>query len=209
MRNMVLSDSVALDNRSSIQSDVAILIENATLRAEVSGLKARIRELEWLADADPALPVANRRALLRELEREIAFARRNGASAAFIYIDVNRLKLVNDQLGHAAGDALLLHVATTLNEALQSSHMVARLGGDELAIILPDTTEEQAQTVAQQLAAAVAANRVAFSGGSFLAGIAAGATSIRAEDSVTSLISRADAAMYAGKVRRLLLAPWG
>jgi diguanylate cyclase (GGDEF)-like protein len=206
---MVLSDSVMLDDRDSIQQDVAILIENATLRAEVSGLKARIRELEWLADADPALPVANRRALLRELEREIAFARRHGAASAFIYVDVNRLKLVNDQLGHAAGDALLLHVAATLNQSLRPSDMVARLGGDELAIILGDTSEDQARIMASNLSAAVSATPVHFSGGSFLAGIATGATSIRADDSVTSLISRADAAMYAGKVRRLLLAPWG
>src|SRR6267154_4763957 len=81
--------------------------ENERLRRELKDAQIRIVELERLADEDALVPVANRRAFMRELTRVIAFAQRYGLPASVIYFDVNGMKQINDAHGHLAGDAAL------------------------------------------------------------------------------------------------------
>jgi diguanylate cyclase (GGDEF)-like protein len=88
--------------------------------------------------------VANPRAFLEALERELARMRRTGAPLTLAYVDLDRFKAVNDTLGHAAGDDLLCDIAQALSSALRSVDVVARLGGDEFGVLLPETTAETA-----------------------------------------------------------------
>jgi len=179
--------------------DVALMIENATLRAEISGLRARIRDLQALADADPVLPLANRRAFEADLARRICQVRDAGVSAALIFIDVNGLKAINDGLGHAAGDALLHHVATILNDHARPGDMAARIGGDEMALLLGRANPLLVTVKAELIARTVAARPVSFGKTTMPARIAIGTALVRADDTPASLIARADAAMYARK----------
>jgi diguanylate cyclase (GGDEF)-like protein/PAS domain S-box-containing protein len=105
-------------------------------------------ELRHLADHDPLTGLLNRRGLEVELERHMVHVNRYGARGALLVLDLDHFKLVNDTLGHEAGDRLISSVAQLLRRRLRESDAVARLGGDEFAVLLPDATAETAEHVA-------------------------------------------------------------
>jgi diguanylate cyclase (GGDEF)-like protein len=116
-----------------------LLTEIDDLRGEVTRLKARLAEVEALADRDVLTPLLNRRAFVRELHRIGAFAARYGSPAALVYFDLDGFKAVNDRFGHAAGDTALKVVAERLLANTRETDVVGRLGGDEFAVILVQT----------------------------------------------------------------------
>src|SRR5258708_6394678 len=128
------------------QAMMALLAEIDQLRRDLTDARGRIDFLERLADEDPLIPVANRRAFLREVTRMIGFGQRYGTPASIIYIHVNHLKAINDSYGHAAGDAALLQVARTLLEQVRNTDVVARLGGDEFGLLLLQADRPLAET---------------------------------------------------------------
>jgi len=91
------------------------------------------------------------RYFMEALERELGRAQRSGHPFGVIMMDLDRFKLVNDQHGHLEGDRVLRLVAKLLNDQLRQSSVLARYGGDEFSLLLPDTTEEQAQHAAERL----------------------------------------------------------
>ena len=108
-------------------------------------------ELRHMADHDPLTGLLNRRGLEAELERQVTHVNRYGDRGALLVLDVDHLKVVNDSMGHEAGDRLIVNVANVLSRRLRSSDHVARLGGDEFAILLPDANAEVARHVAEQI----------------------------------------------------------
>src|SRR3984957_11538761 len=128
--------------------------ETEAMHRELAEARARIAQLERLADEDSLAPIANRRAFVRELSRMIAFTRRYGPPSSVIYFDVNGMKQINDTHGHPAGDAALRHVAEVLCKNVRESDIVGRLGGDEFGVILAQTNQEQANAKAVSLAQA-------------------------------------------------------
>lgn len=121
------------------------------LRQTNTGLKRRMAELESLADTDPLLPVFNRRAFMRELKRVLAFSDRHNMAASLIYLDMNNFKAINDQYGHAAGDAALKHVAKIINDNVRETDFVGRLGGDEFGVLLSAADRAGGQAKAMKL----------------------------------------------------------
>ena len=189
---------------NELDSDVIrqLADENDGLKAALENLRARLEELERLADTDTLLPLPNRRAFLRELERVLHQAARHKTPAAVLYVDVNGLKAINDCHGHQAGDAVLLHVARVLKASLRAGDMVARIGGDEFGLILDHLDEKAALAKVQVLVSTVAAERVDLGRASIGVGVTAGLTMVRAGDDVETVLARADAAMYAQRSER-------
>ncbi len=114
---------------------------------------------EFLATRDALTGLPNRVLLHDRLEQGIVNAARNRAGFAFMFIDLDRFKTINDSLGHDVGDELLKGVAARLSACVRASDTVARLGGDEFAVILEnlrDTDDEGAQQVAEKMIAAMA-----------------------------------------------------
>jgi diguanylate cyclase (GGDEF)-like protein len=89
-----------------------------------------------LATRDPLTGLPNRAALFDRLNHAVRSAARQGGTLAFMFLDIDRFKLINDSLGHAVGDALLQAVAERLQGSVRQADTVARLGGDEFAILL-------------------------------------------------------------------------
>jgi diguanylate cyclase (GGDEF)-like protein len=116
------------------------------------------RSSSW-SSPDPLTGLPNRRRLQEQVETALWEARASGTSLALLFIDLDGFKAVNDELGHAAGDELLVLVAQRLRAALRHADLLARLGGDEFLIAVPGLSlhagQLQAQVVAANLAAAV------------------------------------------------------
>jgi diguanylate cyclase (GGDEF)-like protein/PAS domain S-box-containing protein len=112
-------------------------------------------QLKHLADHDPLTGLLNRRSFEVALDRQAAGIVRNGPTGALLALDLDNFKQINDTLGHAAGDELIVSLADVLRRQLRSTDVIARLGGDEFAVILPNTTPVQAHLVADSLLAAI------------------------------------------------------
>jgi diguanylate cyclase (GGDEF)-like protein len=203
----------ALDLAKAIGDDVSAEVretlarldaERTAMQRELEAARARIHHLERLADEDSLVPIANRRAFVRELSRKIAFTRRYGPPSSVIYFDVNDMKHINDTHGHLAGDAALRHVAEVLCNNVRSSDIVGRLGGDEFGVILAQTGQDQAIAKAAALAAAISASPLRWGGIDIGVSAAHGVYSFSGSDDAQVAIAAADKAMYKEKrVRRV------
>jgi PAS domain S-box-containing protein len=104
--------------------------------ANITARKAAEERVEYLATRDPLTGLPNRMLLNDRLALGLANAARKQSRLAFMFIDLDRFKTINDSLGHDVGDELLKRVASRLSACVRASDTVARLGGDEFAIIL-------------------------------------------------------------------------
>ncbi|MDE2230261.1 MAG: GGDEF domain-containing protein [Alphaproteobacteria bacterium] len=159
----------------------------------------RVAELEKQADEDPLMPIANRRAFLRELARMVAFAARYDIGGSVIYLDLDNLKTINDTHGHAAGDAALLQVARLLTETVRASDVVGRLGGDELGVLLVQADREAAERKAAEFARRIEAEPLHWQGRRVPLTIAFGVHAFASGENAEEVIAAADRAMYRNK----------
>ena len=179
------------------QRDPAELLgEIARLRAEVTRLEGRVEELDRLAHRDALVPLANRRGMLRELEKMIARRERHGIPAAMLFVDLNDLKLLNDSFGHIGGDAALVNVAEKLLAGTRANDFVARLGGDEFCVLLDHADEKSALETAERLVDSIAREDFLFEGTPIPLSVAIGVTLIEKGDTPATVLARADKAMY-------------
>jgi diguanylate cyclase (GGDEF)-like protein len=172
------------------------------LERALAAAQAKVAELEVCADIDPLTGARNRRGFARELERSLAYVKRYGVQAALVYIDLDRLKPVNDQHGHAAGDAVIKAVAETLTRHTRASDLFARLGGDEFAVLLWNASEEDARAKALRLEEAVKEVCVRFGAHDLSVGASAGVAMLGPLDAPAFVLELADRAMYARKAEK-------
>jgi diguanylate cyclase (GGDEF)-like protein len=172
------------------------------LRARLADARKQIADLKQRADLDALLDIPNRRGFERELRRSLAYVKRYRATAALLYLDVDRLKPVNDRHGHAAGDAALKAIARELVDHVRMSDIVARLGGDEFGILLWNLEAADAEKKARALEATIEALPLTFRGRALHLGISAGVTMLNGTDEAADVLTRADAAMYQRKLER-------
>ncbi len=160
------------------------------------------------ARTDTLTELPNRRAFDDELSRRMAEWRRNETSVNVVILDIDRFKLFNDRFGHAAGDAVLVEVARVLNTATRESDVVARLGGEEFAVVLAGVEASEARRAAERIRKAVAATAVRYEDKSLRVTVSCGvAQALPAEDG-TSLVKRADEALYASKAAGRNVSHW-
>jgi len=178
-----------------------LMAEVQKLREELAQSKKRIEFLETLADQDALAPVLNRRAFVRELTRMMAYAERYDVPGSVLYFDVDQMKQVNDDLGHAAGDIVLRRVAETLVRESRASDVVGRLGGDEYAVILSQADATTAAAKAASLAKAIAAEPIDWQGRQLPVTVSYGVYSFAGGEHVEAALDAADRAMYARKRR--------
>ncbi|MBV7255762.1 diguanylate cyclase [Pacificimonas sp. WHA3] len=197
-----------LDALAKAASDLSLSTEKTftAMRAEVRSLehqlnaaRIRIAELERQTETDDLVPIANRRGFTRDVTRAIADLERHGTSSAVIFIDVDHMKTINDEHGHLAGDAALLHVGSVLLENLRTTDSLARIGGDEFVVLLSHVDETDARRKATELSSAVADMPVQYAGWRFPLTISVGVQMLKPGVGFDRLLSDADQEMYAVK----------
>lgn len=203
----LLQDVVAAESRLSNSQGTELLEANeqlvvAALRDQTDAETAAnaLTEASRSAGLDALTQLPNRVLLLDRFERAIATAKRHGARLALLFLDLNNFKQINDMLGHAVGDEVLKQVAQRLTSAIREADTLSRLGGDEFLILLTEVSHasDAVLVVDKVIAKLGAPSRV---GDHVLRLTASIGICIYPDDGgdATTLIDRADAAMYRAK----------
>ncbi len=165
---------------------------------DITERKEGARQLEYLVDHDFLTGLYNRRWFERELAREVERASRYGTPGAVLVIDLDHFKDINDSLGHKAGDDLLKGVAGLLKQRTRQADVLARLGGDEFALLLPQTSADHAEIVADEIVKTLS-RRMAASASQSVVVTASVGVAISDGLTDTELMAYADLAMYEAK----------
>jgi diguanylate cyclase (GGDEF)-like protein len=157
-------------------------------------------ELRQLATVDDLTGLANRRGFFALGEHQLLVAARTRAAVALLFVDVDGLKKVNDELGHSMGDLLLKEAAEVLRETIRESDLAGRIGGDEFCVLLMGDPDLDAARAVERVRATTAAHN-ARPGRNFPVSLSIGLSAIPPGRSVTleELIDAADEGMYEDK----------
>ncbi|VVN77214.1 GGDEF domain-containing protein [Pseudomonas fluorescens] len=182
-----------LDHQGVVTHFIAIL-HNFTLMDDERA------NMQQLAFHDPLTGLPNRRLFLNLLDQAINYATKNQQSFALMFIDLDRFKSVNDTLGHACGDKLLVAVAERLGQSVRRSDVVSRLSGDEFAILITCMDQvDQLEALAHKLIAAIN-QPFMIEAQSIEVRISVGISLFPADGvSAEDLLGQADGAMYQAK----------
>ena len=159
------------------------------------------RMYQHFATIDALTGLHNRGWLDDMFEREIRRSERDGLEASLLMIDVDHFKNINDELGHLAGDRVLVSVGESIRKPLRPNDLVARYGGEEFSVLLPETALQNAVAIAERLRARIGEIDPGKTGEQQLppVSVSIGIAEFRSGDSLEDLIAAADAAMYAAK----------
>lgn len=169
------------------------------LRAANAGLEAANRSLEHRATHDHLTGLANRERFLAELGDALATAERHPGTVGVLFVDVDRFKVLNDSLGHAAGDALLCELAERAQRALGPSDLLARHGGDELTAMLRDVASAHDALERAERLRRAARGVYDIEGRRVPASVSVGLAIFGRGDCAEDLLRHADAALYRAK----------
>jgi diguanylate cyclase len=185
---------------SSVRNADGTIRNHVRVFTDISLLKEAQQKLEQLASFDTLTGLPNRRLLLDRLEQAVLRAQRSNQGLAVMFIDLDGFKIVNDTLGHDAGDLVLREVALRLAKCIRLSDSVARLGGDEFAVVLEKAQiPEDAAHVGERIVANLALPFVI--DGQLITIAASIGIAIYPNDGTdgATLLKHADAAMYGAK----------
>ncbi len=172
---------------------------------DVTERRALQERLELLSEQDDLTGLYNRRGFRRMVEQELKSARRTHRHGALLYIDLDAFKLINDVHGHAAGDAALHATGQLLRRGLRDADLVGRLGGDEFGIFaIGISTLAEANLLLERMYRHVADHNAeaAQRGRQFSIAFSAGIALVAADDELTAVLARADAALRLQKSAR-------
>ncbi len=177
---------------------------------DMAELKARLRvatrsvqmqqDLSRLALTDALTGIANRRAFLDQLNREIACSERTGRALCVAMVDIDHFKRVNDTYGHGTGDKVIRKTADRMVNHLRANDRVGRLGGEEFGIILPDTMPDDAMPALNRLREDIGASSMRTETDEALqVTVSMGLAVHRGMETADAVLSRADEALYEAK----------
>lgn len=188
-----LSISAVTDSKKIVQNYVAVF-------TDITSRKQSEERLQFMANHDALTHLPNRTLLQERIEQALLRAKRSNGKLAVLFIDLDRFKVINDTLGHQAGDMLLQEAARRLKDCLRVSDTVARQGGDEFVVLVEDFTDSQYLTsVARKIMGVLSQPFILLNQELYIS--ASIGISVYPEDGLDlfSLLKNADVAMYRAK----------
>ncbi len=190
-------DIEALNEKfSDIQSHLTGEISRAN--SVIKALQEQVKNLEITSTLDPLTKTYNRYALLKHFDNLLSHDKKL-QELFVIMLDIDNFKSINDRFGHIAGDKILIFIAKLLKKALRDGDKIYRFGGEEFFLVLNRTNLEGAQLVANRLLSLCRQNKPLFQNEQISVTISLGLTQMCPDDTLDTLIHRADTALYRAK----------
>jgi diguanylate cyclase (GGDEF)-like protein/PAS domain S-box-containing protein len=188
-----LNISVVKDEGGSVTHHVAVF-------ADISAMKESQSRIDHLAHHDALTGLPNRLLLNARMGHSLAHARRNATMLAVLFLDLDHFKVINDTLGHPAGDALLQEVAHRLGACVREEDTVSRLGGDEFTVLLEGLHDSNfASEIAQRIIESLS-RKIVLQGHEVFVTCSVGISIFPSDgDDITTLLKNADSALYRAK----------
>jgi diguanylate cyclase (GGDEF)-like protein len=178
---------------------VDVMVATSSVATVVLGLQARnarlVERLAGEARIDPLTGLLNRRGFDERTAAELARLHRNPQPFAVVTFDIDHFKRVNDRFGHDVGDQVLRHIGRLVRGMARDADVLARFGGEEFVVLLPDADADGAEAYAERVRRALALDTGELPAVSLSAGVCQGCL----DTDPTTLIARADAALYEAK----------
>lgn len=166
----------------------------------IERLKSELELVNRLVREDQLTRAMNRRGLDEALKLEIARAVRAGTPLCVALVDIDNFKDFNDVFGHQAGDQVLVHLVAVIQDTIRTNDLVGRYGGEEFLVLLPGSSIETACEVTERLRRQLSLKPVVWEGRELPVTFSGGVAALQPDESESSLISRADKAMYNAKL---------
>jgi len=166
---------------------------------EIERLQDELANASQMVRHDPLTGVLNRKGMDDALDTEVGRARRHHGKLCLALLDIDNFKKLNDTLGHAAGDAALVHLAKVVHEAIRPEDTLARYGGEEFVVILPDTALESAVGAMVRVQRELTKHFFLHNNDKVLITFSCGVAELGADEEAMAAIQRADGAMYLAK----------
>lgn len=170
----------------------------------IKRLSSEKEKLNYYANIDAMTGVLNRRAGLKLLRRRVALLKDNDKNIVICFVDIDRLKIVNDTFGHEEGDKLIINAAKILKESVRKTDFIIRMGGDEFLVVFPRTKMKEVNAVWERICKRVEeVNKdndiyeLSLSYGFYEYG-----NYLKKDMSVSELIQKADEEMYKKKLKK-------
>lgn len=194
------SDALS-DIRTTLYLDlfISLLISAIVLTLVSIAMRRYQQRIAALATTDVLTELPNRRGFDLLASQALHEAKRHNSPLNALLIDLDQFKSLNDTYGHLAGDEVLRSFANHLKASLRQSDIICRWGGEEFIILFKDTDNATAQLLAEKIRAQTELNRYPFAGVNLHVTISLGLTELHADDSLDSLLGRADRALYRAK----------
>ncbi|MEM7209407.1 MAG: diguanylate cyclase [Pseudomonadota bacterium] len=203
--------SSALSNMDLFFSQEASIFEevshaNQTLqqqlistRAELDQLRSELSQSREKQLRDALTGIANRHAYNERVRLEVERYHRSGKPFCFALWDIDHFKSINDSYGHSAGDEILKSFAQQLQQSFRRTDFVGRIGGEEFAVLLPETSIEEGESLCNTIRQSLASRQFSYKGQTFNVTASIGLAVLNAEDDSETIYQRADNALYQAK----------
>lgn len=206
----ILNQALTETRRLRVREDALAAAQRKVAEAErsIETMRNELEQVKAMLHQDPLTGTLNRRGIDDAFRQEASRCDRHGGRLCVALIDIDNFKLLNDTLGHPAGDRALIHIANIITNTLRPTDRVGRFGGEEFMLLLPDTRLSQSNSVMARIKRELAARPLEENNTRITITFSGGVTQRAAQESLDAMISRADAALYqakaAGKNRVIL-----
>lgn len=182
-----------------ISTHIELRKSRELLKQYINELENKNDELDKMSKSDYLTGLANRRFMMERLKEESAKAIKTKSTMAILMCDIDHFKKINDGYGHEFGDLVIKEITKSINNALREYDIVSRWGGEEFLILLPETNEENAMQIAEEIRKSVESTKIFTDKIKLTTTITIGLTLYNFLQSVSDNINSADEALYEGK----------
>jgi diguanylate cyclase len=207
----ILNQALTETRRLRVREDALAAAQRQVADAErsIEAMRNELEHVKAMLHQDPLTGTLNRRGIDDAFRQEASRCDRHGGRLCVALIDIDNFKLLNDTLGHPAGDRALIHIANIVTNTLRPTDRIGRFGGEEFMLLLPDTRLNQSAAVMARIQRELAARPLEENNTPITITFSGGVAQRAEQETLEEIIARSDAALYQAKAagkNRIVLA---